>query len=137
MNTTPLNSFKDWFVKNWPTLLVLVCSVAMFAWMLVEQVKAKSEADSLRDLVQAQQERHLQEMAEMNQSFETQRAAQAVVDQQFAQQISELNQRYEEALEQITITRRTRQRRLEETPTELPSAFESVFGIPPAQPRRQ
>lgn len=131
----PLKILKDWLAKNWLTLIMSLAAIAVAIWLIFSMFKAMDANSSLQKLMQNQQERHVQEIAELNQSFERQRTAQAEIDRQFEQRIQELDARYLEALGQIAQTRRTRQARLEENPSELSGVYEQVFGIPSASQR--
>ncbi|MFA6049923.1 MAG: hypothetical protein WC761_01880 [Candidatus Paceibacterota bacterium] len=126
----PLIILKDWFVKNWLTVVLAIVGIGLAFWFLSGMFKVEGENASLRTMMTEQQERHSQEMTELTDSFERQRVAQQAVDQAFEKRITDLDLRYTEALTQIAQVRRTRQQRLVDNPSELPGAFESVFGIP-------
>jgi len=126
----PLVAFKDWLLKNWKVLLGIALALGVGIWLTFKILDMQNQNAELKTLVQQQQARHVAELTEMSESFQRQQAAQDELDRHFEERLTELSVQYAAALEQVAQVRRTRQRRLEQNPTELPGAFQETFGIP-------
>lgn len=119
------------FLKdNWLSLLIilLVAVFAFFVYTSYSDLRSKNE--SLKVLVDQQQERTLQNLADITRSFQQQAEQQARAQEEYNKKINELDAKYEEHLKQVQNKRRVRQRELVDSPSTIPSAFNEVFGIP-------
>jgi biopolymer transport protein ExbB/TolQ len=119
------------FLKtNWVTILLVLCFIVggIYAYSTVTDLMARNR--SLESLVEQQQERTLQNLADITNSFQRQVEAQEKIQLEFNAKIDELDRKYTEQLAAIQAKQRTQQRTLVSNPSTIPTAFTNVFGIP-------
>ena len=119
------------FIKdNWPVLLIvfLMVAVSFFVYSSFSDLSAKNK--SLTTLVEQQQEHTLQNLADLTKSFQQQVEQQEKIQKEYNERIDALDSKYAEQLKQIQTKRKVRQKVLVDNPSNIPSAFNEVFGIP-------
>lgn len=125
-----MNTVIEFLKKNWLVLVVIVALVIAGIQLISAYSDLSSRNRSLENLVEQQQERTLQNLAEITNSFQRQIEQQEKFQIEFNSRIEELDRKYTEKLSEIQTKQRAQQRSLANNPATIPTAFTEVFGIP-------
>lgn len=124
------SKITDFFKNNWLAVLLLLIVVGGGIVVFSTLSDLSSKNRSLQNLVEQQQERTLQNLADITNSFQRQVEAQEKLELEFNSRIEELDRKYNERLTVIQNRQRTQQKVLVSNPSTIPAAYSNVFGIP-------
>jgi hypothetical protein len=116
--------------KHWKVLIGIALVVFGFLVIFLEVRKLINLNQKLKLEVSETRAAYVQDMQQITQSFEQQRAAQERIEREFRERLEELNRDYQLQLTKVSQARRIRQRQIESSPSQLPQTFQNVFGIP-------
>jgi LPS O-antigen subunit length determinant protein (WzzB/FepE family) len=113
-------------------VVLLVVAVGLAIWKVTN-----SSGSQIAEVLQQYKTQLLESHAdieELNHLVEEERTAREALESSFNTRLTEIDQRYSTALDEIRRTRTVRQREIIERPTELGSRFSETFGISGATP---
>lgn len=129
-NLSFLSKFLGWLKNNWVVVLVVlgVLLLGWWSWTTINGMRKKEQ--ELTKIIEQQHTQHLQELADLEGSFQRQAAAQQNIEKEFSQRLQALDQKYTDQLGAIRNTQVNRERHLIANPSELPDAIRQAFNIP-------
>ena len=119
------------FIKtNWLSILAVIGVVFLLIYGYQMLHSLLSNDTSMMEKLQQQEERHIQEIANLNKISNEQVQKQIELNRQFDQRITELRTEFQTQLDEIKKAQKRRQTHLIENPTEIGNEIENVFHIP-------
>ena len=126
----PLQTVGNWLKNNW-LVIVVVAGVLLFGWWSWTTINSlHKKQDELLKTIEQQHTSSLQQIADIQASYERQQAAQRSIEKEFNDRLQALDQKYADQLDAVRQTRVTRQRHLQANPSELTGAIQQAFNIP-------
>lgn len=125
-----LKKIWEFIKKNWLSILAVigVISIVLYGYSALKSLMGAD--NDLIDRITHQEERHIQDLADLNQIMERQLRDQKQINEEYNTKLQELDKRFTEELDKIRARTRARRTKLSNDPTALGNEITNVFGIP-------
>lgn len=127
-------SILSFLKENWLVILAIIGGIVILFQVFRMIDGVGSDTSALEKKIQEQNDRHVNDLAEMSRIMAEQRERQAAIETEFREKVEELNRKYEQKLVTVNRNQQANQKRLVENPTRMSEEFRNVFGIRSFQP---